>query len=146
MSCFNVWIVPKASFEEDAAKIGNEFGIPLRSTFAYDEYPAFEFELNDETGSFVRLLGPPNNVDELIKNYPSEFGIKDKNYWLTICAHAGLPMPEGIRKKLPGADPFEFARNITMRLKSLGYSLFKLEPPYTTTGSGKLVHHDLFNE
>ena len=143
MSCFNVWVVPRIAFGEDAAMIGAGFQVPMQPTTAYDEYPAFKFDLDEDADFFVRLLGPPSNVEDLIKSQPWEFGVKDRNYWLTVCSHSGLPAPEQVRNSFPGANPVEFGRHIVEKLKRLGFSLFADEVPYTTAESGKLVHPEL---
>lgn len=143
MICFNAWIQPANSLKEDAARIASGFGISMRSTTAYDEYPAYEFELTEEGEFTVSLLGPPSNVEELIATKPWEFGGKDRNYWLTVCTHTGLPSPDQVRNAFPGANPFDFGRHIVERLKSIGFCLFTDEPPYTTTNGGKLIHSDL---
>jgi hypothetical protein len=146
MSCFNVWIVPKTYFEQDAQEIAYEFGILMDARSCYDEYPAFKFELDLESNFFVRLLGPPSNVEDLIEDRPREFSSKDRNYRLTVCSHTGLPVPSEVRESFPGSSPAEFGLEITKRLKSLGFKLFKNKLPYTTTDAGPLFHHELIEE
>jgi hypothetical protein len=146
MNSFRVWFVPKTFFEQDAQEIANGFGISMDATTCYDAYPAFRFDLDHERNFFVALLGPPSNVEDLIKNKPWEFSIRDRYYWLTVHSHTGLPAPIEVRESFPGNNPAEFGKEITMRLKSLGFKLFKDEPPYTTTDSGPLFHHELVED
>jgi hypothetical protein len=146
MSCFYIWVIPKTFFEQDAQEIADEFGIPMDATSQYDEYPAFEFRLNNQTKFFVTLLGLPSDVEDLIEDKPWEFSSKDRNYGLSVCSHTGLPVPTEVRDSFPGSNPAEFGKEITTRLKSLGFKLFKDEPPYTTTDSGPLFHHELVED
>lgn len=127
---FDAWIMPDRPLEAVARVIGEIYKIPLHeyATDRFDEYPAFQMELEDTV--FVRLLGVPPDIDRLVIAWPSEFDEKDRSYAICISCHAPLPCVLGNGFALPYGSPSEFLADTLEKLRSSGLAICKIPRPF----------------
>lgn len=132
---FDAWILPNQPLYEVAKIIGQIYSIPLSecSTSQFDEYPAYALELEDTV--FIRLMGVPPDIDNLLITWPSEFDEKDKKYAICISCHSPLPCTLRNGFALPYRGPDDFLVGTMQRLRSAGLTICDSPSPFVQVGT-----------
>ncbi|MEN9866152.1 MAG: hypothetical protein RL748_1742 [Pseudomonadota bacterium] len=145
MVCFKAWIKPDVSLDETSRIIGEVLMIDLNNhkTTRFDEYPGYEIDFDDLYGNLtdsydahVSLIGVPENLESLIAKFPDEYGIKDENYAIKICAHNGLPLKVGNIFALEYLSSTEMADDLIGKMKKAGIHFDFRCPPLVIESDG----------
>lgn len=130
MVCFTIWLEPTCSFYAAAKTVGKIFSIDLEKhpTTKYDEYPAYKVECENISNTFVRIFGVPRGLDQLIADFPYEYGEKDNNYCVMICADE-IPKTWDEKPFLSYKYSSEMAYDLIKKFKEAGFSIYEKMPP-----------------
>lgn len=130
---FTIWIEPEFSLQETANKISTLLGIdvPAHLTDRYDEYPGYDILDLEKKNIFVRLLGCPHNIDQLVVERPDEFDEKDRNYCLTIHSEEGIPVKAESGLSLPYQTEEMAASDLIKKIKMSGLRVYRGSLPFT---------------
>lgn len=130
---FTVWLEPEFSLQETAKRISVLLGIDSSAqlTDRYDEYPGYDILDLEEENVFIRLLGSPHNIDQLVIDRPDEFDEKDRNHCLTIHSEDGIPVQTESGFSLPYQTEEVAAIDLIKKIKMSGLRVYKNSLPYT---------------
>jgi len=132
---FDAWILPNQPLCKVAGVIGEIFSVPLLEGFTsrFDEYPAYALEMEETV--FIRLMGVPPDLENLLVIFPTEFDEKDRNYALCISCHATLPCTLGNGFVLPYQSPEEFLVGAMNKLRSAGLTICETPRAFVQVGT-----------